>query len=89
MFLLMKMFYCALQFYVSYSFLFNLLLHDLGSFRHRFPSGQVFLHEPQMLILLVEAHQLVFDDCFDLLIRILLLIFLSFGLLASRLLLNA
>jgi hypothetical protein len=29
----------------------DLLLHDLGSFHHRFSSSQVFLHEPQMLIL--------------------------------------
>jgi hypothetical protein len=85
----MKMFYCALQFSLSCSFLFDLLLLDLGSFHHRFPSGQVFLHEPQMLILLKEACQLIFDDCFDLFIRILLLIPLSFGLLALRLLLNA
>jgi hypothetical protein len=68
MFLLMNMFYCALQFYLSCSFLFDLLLHDLGSFRHCFPSGQVFLHELQTLILLVVARQLVFDDYFDLFI---------------------
>jgi hypothetical protein len=49
------MLYCSLQFYLSCSFLFNLLLHDLGSFRHRFSSGQELLHEPQTLILLVEA----------------------------------
>jgi hypothetical protein len=89
MFLLMKMFYRTLQFYLSCYFLFDLLLHDLGSFHHRFPSGQVFLHEPQTFILLAEARQLIFDDCFDLLIRILLLILLSLGLLALRLLLSA
>jgi hypothetical protein len=89
MFLLMKIFYCLLQFYLSSSFLFHLLLHDLGSFHHCFPSGQVFLHEAQTLILLEEVHQLVFDDCFDLFIRILLQILLCFGLLALRLLLNA
>jgi hypothetical protein len=89
MFLSMKMFYCVLQFYLSCSFLLDLLLHDLGSFRHHFPSGQVFLHEPQMLILMEEARQLVFDDCFDLSIQILLLISLSFSLLPLRLSLNA
>jgi hypothetical protein len=68
MFLLVKMFYCTLQFYLSCSFLFDLLLHDLGSFRHLFPSGQVFLYEPQMLIFLAEARQLVFNDCFNLFI---------------------
>jgi hypothetical protein len=57
-----------LQFYLSCSFLLDLLLHDLGSFHHRFPFGQVFLHEPQTLILLTEVHQLIFNDSFDLFI---------------------
>jgi hypothetical protein len=56
MFQLMKMLYCALQFYLSNSFLFDLLRHNLGSFRHHFPFGQVFLHEPRTLILPAEAH---------------------------------
>jgi hypothetical protein len=87
--LLTKVFYCALQLYLSCSFLFDLLLHGRGFFCHRFPSGQVFLHEPQTLILLAEVHQLIFDDCFDLFIQILLLILLRFGLLVLRLLLSA
>jgi hypothetical protein len=55
MFLLTKMFYYVLQLYLSCSFLLDLLLHDLCSFRERFPPGQVFLYEPQTLILLAEA----------------------------------
>jgi hypothetical protein len=74
---------------LSCSFLLNLLLQDLRSFCHRFPSGLVFLHEPQTLILLMEARQLIFDNSFDLFIRILLLIVLSFDLLVLRLLMNA
>jgi hypothetical protein len=52
MFLLMEVFYCSLQLYLSCSFLLDLLLHDLGFFRHRLSSGQLFLHESQALILL-------------------------------------
>jgi hypothetical protein len=29
-------------------------------------SGQLLLHEPQALILLAEAYQFIFDDCFNL-----------------------
>jgi hypothetical protein len=43
------------------------LLHGLGSFCHRLSSGQLFLHESHALILLMEACQFIFDDCFDLL----------------------
>jgi hypothetical protein len=62
----MEVFYCSLQLCLSYGFLFDLLMHGLGSFHHRFSSGQLFLHESQALIFLTEACQLVFDDCFDL-----------------------
>jgi hypothetical protein len=81
MFLLANVLYCSLQLCLSYSFLFDLLLHNLVSFFHRLSSGQLFLHELQALILLVEAFQFTFDDCFDLFFRILLLILLSFSLL--------
>jgi hypothetical protein len=60
--------------------LLDLQLHNLGSFRHRFSSDHLFLHEPQALIFLMEACQFVFDYCFDLLIQILLLVLLSFSL---------
>jgi hypothetical protein len=83
-FLLIEMFYCSLQLCLSCSSLFDLLLHGLSSFRHCLSPGQLFLHESQVLILLMEACQLVFDDCFDLLFRILLLILLSFGLLVMQ-----
>jgi hypothetical protein len=63
--------------------------YDLGSFHHHFPSGQVFLHEAQTLILLALVHEIVFDDCFDLFIQVLLQILLSFSLLALRVMLNA
>jgi hypothetical protein len=63
--------------------------YDLGSFHHCFPSGQVFLHEAQTLILLALVHEIVFDDCFDLFIQVLLQILLSFSLLALRVMLNA
>jgi hypothetical protein len=62
MFLLMKVFYCSLQFYLSCSFLLDLLLHDLGSFHHHLSSSQLFLHESQALIPLAEACQFIFDD---------------------------
>jgi hypothetical protein len=85
----MEVFYCSLQLYLSGSFLFDLLLHGLGSFRHRLSSGQLFLHESQALILLMEACQFVFDDSFDLLFPILMLILLSFSLLMLKWWLNA
>jgi hypothetical protein len=66
MFLLMKVFYCLLELCLSCSFLFDLLLHDLCYFHHRLSSGQLFLHESQVLILLAEVCQFIFDDCFDL-----------------------
>jgi hypothetical protein len=66
-FLLTEVFYCSLQLYLSCSFLFDLLLHGLGSFRHRFSSGHMFLHESQALIFLMEACQLIFNNCFNLL----------------------
>jgi hypothetical protein len=70
MFLLTKVLYCSLQICLSCSFLFNLLLHDLISFHHRLSPGQVFLHESQALILLVEARQFIFNDCFNLFLKI-------------------
>jgi hypothetical protein len=36
------------------SFLLDLLLHDLRSFRHCLSPGQVLLHEAQTLIFLAE-----------------------------------
>jgi hypothetical protein len=75
------MFYCSLQFYLSCSFLFDMLLHDLGSFGHRVSFGRLLLHESQVFIFLTEACQLVFIDYFNLFFRALLLVLLSFGLL--------
>jgi hypothetical protein len=66
MFLLTNVFYHSLQFHLGYSFLFDLLLHDLGSFGHCLSSGHLLLHKLQMLILLAEVCQFIFDDCFDL-----------------------
>jgi hypothetical protein len=51
---------------LSCSFLFDLLLHDLGSFGHCLSSGHLLLHKSQTLILLAEMCQFIFDDCFDL-----------------------
>jgi hypothetical protein len=65
------------------------LLHGLSYFCHRHSSSQLFLHESQALILLTEACQPIFDDCFDLLFRILLLVLLSFGFLMLKWLLSA
>jgi hypothetical protein len=47
-------------------FLFDLLLHDLGSFDHCLSSGHLLLHKSQTFILLAEACQFIFNDCFDL-----------------------
>jgi hypothetical protein len=60
------------------SFLLDLLLHDLSSLHHHPSSGHVLLHEPETFIFLVMACQLVFYDDFDFLLKILVLIILSF-----------
>jgi hypothetical protein len=78
MLLLAKVFYCSLQLCLCCSFLFNLLLHDLRYSRHRLSPGQVLLHEPKALILLAEACQFIFDDCFNFFLRVLLLVLLDF-----------
>jgi hypothetical protein len=67
MFLTMKVLYCLLQLRLSRSFLFDLLLHNLGSLGHCLSSGHVLLHESQALIFLAKVCQLILDDCFDLL----------------------
>jgi hypothetical protein len=43
---IVDVFNCSLQLCLSCSFLLDLLLYNLGSFRHRFSSGHLFLHEP-------------------------------------------
>jgi hypothetical protein len=81
MFLTTKVLYCSLQLRLSRSFLFNLLLHNLGYLGHCLSSSHLLLHESQALIFLAKACQLIIDDCFDLLFRILLRVFLSFDVL--------
>jgi hypothetical protein len=58
-----------------------LLLHSLGSLGHFFPSYHLLLPEAQMLIFLVEACQLILNDCFDLFFRIMFQVFFRFGVL--------
>jgi hypothetical protein len=75
--LLVKSFYGLLQLCLHCSLLLHLLLHDLS---HDCPSfGHVLLHEPKALVFLVKACQLVLDDGFDFILKVLMLIFLSFG----------
>jgi hypothetical protein len=69
----MKVLYFSLQLRLSHSFLFNLLLHDLGSLGHCLSSGHLLLHESQALIFLAKASQLI-----------LLWFFLSFDVLLLR-----
>jgi hypothetical protein len=78
MLLLVKFFYCSLQLSLGCSFLFNLLLHDLNSSHNGPSSGDVLLHEPHALILLAKARQLIFDDCFNFFLGVLLLVLLDF-----------
>jgi hypothetical protein len=78
MFLTTKVIYCSLQLQLNPSFLFDLLLHDLGSLGHFLSSGHMHLHESKTPIFLVKVRQLILDDCFDLLFRVLLWFFLSF-----------
>jgi hypothetical protein len=54
------------------------MLHDLRSSPNHPSSGHVLLHEPHALILLEKVCQLIFDDCFDFLLRVLLLVLLDF-----------
>jgi hypothetical protein len=76
--LLVKGIYSLLQLYLPCSFLLDLLLYDLSSLHHRPSSGHVLLHELEAFIFLVKACQLVFYDDFDFLLRVLVLIILSF-----------
>jgi hypothetical protein len=73
MLLLAKVIYFSLQLWLGCSFLFNLLLHDLRYFHHR------LLHEAQTLVLLMEACQLILDDCVDFFFRVLLQVLLGFN----------
>jgi hypothetical protein len=52
---LMKVLYCLLQLRLNRSFLFDLLLQDLGSLGHCLSSGHLLLHELQVLIFLAKA----------------------------------
>jgi hypothetical protein len=77
--LLVKSVYSLLQLYLPCFFLLDLLPHDLSSLHHRPSSGHVLLHKPGAFIFLVKACQLVFYDSFDFLLRVLVLIIMSFG----------
>jgi hypothetical protein len=68
--LLGKSVYSLLQLYLPCSFLLDLLVHDLGSLHHHPSSGHVLLHESEVFI---------FNDDFNFLLRVLMLIILSFG----------
>jgi hypothetical protein len=52
---LMKVFYRSLQLRLSCSFLFDLLLHDLGSLGHCLSSSHLLRYKSQELIFLAEA----------------------------------
>jgi hypothetical protein len=56
-----------------------LLLHDLSSLHDNLSSGHILLHDPMVLVLLVKTCHLVLDDGFDFILRVLMLVFLSFG----------
>jgi hypothetical protein len=77
--LLAKSVYSLLQLYLPCSFLLDLLLHDLSSLNHNHLSGHVPLHELKAFIFLLKACQLIFYNGFDFLLRVLVLIILSFG----------
>jgi hypothetical protein len=71
MLLLTEVFYGSLQLGLRYSLLLDLLLHDLGSL-HDFPSpDHLFLYQSKALIFLAKARQLILNDSFDFLLRIL------------------
>jgi hypothetical protein len=79
--LLAKSFYVLLQLCLRCSLLLDLLLHDLSSLHDCPLSGHVLLHRPKAFVFLAKVHQLIFNNCFNFILRILMLIFLSFGLL--------
>jgi hypothetical protein len=54
--LLVKDIYDLLQLCLPFSFLLNLLLHDLGSVHHCPSSGHMFLLNPEELIFLVKVY---------------------------------
>jgi hypothetical protein len=68
-----------LQLCLRCSLLLDLLLHDLGSLHYRPSSVHVLLHEPKVFILLMKVCQLIFNNGFDFILRVLVLIFLGFG----------
>jgi hypothetical protein len=61
--------------------LLNLLLHDLGSLHNCSLPDHLLLHQPKSLIFLAKVHQLIFNDGFNLFLRILLVVFQGFDLL--------
>jgi hypothetical protein len=76
--LLAKDIYGLVQLKLRCSFLLDLLLHDLGSLHHCHLSGHVHLHEPDALIFLVKACQVMLYDSFNFLLGILALVIFSF-----------
>jgi hypothetical protein len=60
------------------SLLLNLRLYDLSSLHDRPSFGHVLLHEPKALIFLAKVCQLVLNDGFNFILRVLMLIFLNF-----------
>jgi hypothetical protein len=77
--LLAKGVYSLLQLCSPCSFPLYLLLYDLSSFHRRPSSGHLLLHEPEMFIFLAKVCKFVLYDSFDFLLRVLVLIMLSFG----------
>jgi hypothetical protein len=64
---------------LSCPLLLDLLLHDLSSLHNRPSSGHVLLHELKVSIFLVIVCQLIFYDGFNFILRVLMMIFLSFS----------
>jgi hypothetical protein len=80
MLLVAKSFYGLLQLCLRCSFLLDLLPHDLSSLHDHPSCGHVFLHKPKAFIFLAEARQLIFNDSFNFILKILMLILLGFDL---------
>jgi hypothetical protein len=59
--------------------LLDLLLHDLRSLYDHPSFVHVLLHEPKALVFLAKVCQFVLDDGFDFILKVLMLIFLSFS----------
>jgi hypothetical protein len=89
MLFLSEIFYGSLQLSLHCSFLLDLLLHDLCSLHDCSSPDHLPKQQPKVLIFLAKACQLIFNNSFNFIREVLLVVFYVLGLLMCVLVWNS